>query len=249
MWIDNESQDAAQLFWHLAGEVENYPRTLERAVSLALPIALVKLPHLGLLSIERWLRMRQITNFTFHCQNRRVRGCLVAFCGKGLVFVDGTDPVDELRFSIAHEVAHFLLDFWLPRQNAQQNLGPAILEVMDGIRPPDVNERVYALLNNIKIGLQTNLLERNSESGEDALFTWKAEDRADKLALALLAPPEAVLANCDLTGATFPARHESVINCLVTSFGLPASVAPGYSLELLHQIGKGPSWTESLRFR
>jgi hypothetical protein len=248
MWIDNESQDVIRLFWQLAGEVEDFPRSLERAISLALPVAIVKLPRLGLLDIERWLRMRQVPDFTFNSQNRKVRGCLVAFGGLGVIFVDGSDPLNELRYTTAHEAAHFLLDYWLPRQKAQQKLGLEILEAMDGLRPPNPNERIYALLNQIKIGLQTNLLERDGASALDAILTWKIEDRADKLALALLAPPETVLASCDLSAATFPVRQEAVINCLVNSFGLPPSVASGYSLELLHHIGKGPTWTESLRF-
>ena len=58
MWLDNASQDAIDLFWRQAGGVEPFPRKLERAVLLALPIAIIKLPRLHTNSIEKWLSNR-----------------------------------------------------------------------------------------------------------------------------------------------------------------------------------------------
>ena len=39
---------------------------------------------------------------------RMLRACLVARHGYGVAFIDGTDDDAEQRFSIAHELAHFL---------------------------------------------------------------------------------------------------------------------------------------------
>jgi len=67
MWLDNESQEIVDSFWKLVGEQEAFPRTLERSISLALPVALVKLPCLDLLSIEKWLLRRNV-QYLFDCE-------------------------------------------------------------------------------------------------------------------------------------------------------------------------------------
>src|SRR5712692_3347921 len=107
MWLDTVGQDAINLFWKLSGDIETYPRNLERSLAFALPVVLVKLPHLRLWDIERWLQARGV-GYQFNCQSRAVCGCLVAFGGKGMIFVDGSDPDDERRFTLAHEIAHFM---------------------------------------------------------------------------------------------------------------------------------------------
>lgn len=242
MWLDNASEELLDWFWQSCGETETFPRQLERAVALALPVALVKLPRLHLLSVEDWLRRRGIP-FRFHCESRAVRGCLLAFRGKGWIFLDGSDPDDERRFTLAHEIAHFLLDYWQPRRRAIERFGNGIVHVLDGTRPPQVSERVYALLAGIPIGMQVKLMERGVASGE----VWKIEDRADKMALALLAPPEQVLARVELDTTDFRLRLDKTTRIMMEAFGLSRSVAPLYARALLDAIGQGPSWIEHFR--
>lgn len=246
-WLSNEQKDTLNLFWEMAGEVEPFPRILERSVTLALPIAVVKLPHLHLGDIENWLRYRRI-GYSFHCRSRPIYGCMIALRGNGIIFLDGSDPPDQLRFTLAHEVAHFLHDYWLVRNKAILSLGIPIAEVIDGLRSPTVDERFHALIGTIPIGIQTNLLDR-SANGNDLIRTWKVENNADKLALALLAPPDDVLQRVDLQGMDFPQRRRLVKNLLVDSFGLPAEIADAYSIDLLSAMGMGPSWAETLRSR
>jgi len=246
-WLDNQAQDAVSLFWARAGEVESFPRSLERPLALALPVALIKLPRLTLHGIEQWLRRREIPGFALDCENRSVRGCLVAYGGNGLVFVDGTDPIAELRFSVAHEIAHFLVDYWLPRQQMIAQLGKNVIEMLDGFRQPSVSERIHALLIGKQLGIHVNLLERNGDNGSTALETWRVEDRADKVALALLAPPEQIIKCLDLSSPTFQQRSQTIVDCLQDKFGLPVPISHFYAMNLLQAIGKGPSWAESLR--
>jgi hypothetical protein len=247
MWLDGEGQDAVNLFWQRCGEVEPFPRTLERSLALAFPVTLVKLPRLKLREVEGWLQRRGVA-FQFGCQSRAVRGCLIAFGGEGLIFVDGADPDDERRFTLAHEIAHFLTDYWQPRQKAILKLGPGAAEVMDGFRPASVNERVQAVLASLPMGVQTDLMER--DEGSEANYTgkvWAIENRADRIALALLAPPEAVLAQLDLALPRFEQRQAAVETVLGEQFGLPPAVARAYSRSLLTAVGKGPSWVEAIR--
>ena len=243
MWLDNLSQEVINRFWQRCGEVEPFPRNLEQLVSLALPAKLIKLPHLKLHTIENWLTCRGAV-YRFNCRSRAVRGCLVAYGGQGFIFIDETDPEDERRFSIAHEIGHFIIDYLLVRETAISKFGDRIVEVFDGLRQPSVPERVHALLADASLGVYTNLMERDEAGGPDL---WEIEDRADHIALALLAPPEAVLSESDTSLLRFQQRLEAVVALLHNRFGLPASVANPYAWSLLESIGRGQSWIETLR--
>lgn len=244
MWLDNESQEIIKTFWELVGEKEAFPRMLERSISLALPVALVKLPHLDLHIIENWLLSRNV-QYLFDCDNRAVRGCLVAFGGKGIVFVDGTDTSTELRFTVAHETAHFLIDYWHPRKKSSMKYGVSILEVIDGFREPSIDERVYSIINGTPIGIFTNLMERKLQS--ENIDIWLVENRADKIAIALLAPPNEVFKEIDIASRSFNERRHEIVSVLISNFGLPDYVALPYGIDLLKSLGKGPSWAESIR--
>ena len=248
MWLDGASQEVVERFWRQCGEVEPFPRSLERAVSLALPLTLVKLPHLRLNSIEGWLEFRGVP-FRFNCRSRAVRGCIVAYGGQGLIFVDGTDPDDERRFTIAHEVGHFIVDYLLVREAALSKFGQKIIEVLDGLRLPSVTERVHALLVGTSLGVYTDLIERDDASALARSDVWEIEDRADRIALALLAPPEEVLSGTDMSASNFEQREVAITGVLAERFGLPNSVAVPYSRVLLESVGRGPSWTETLRLK
>ena len=69
MWLNSEEQQAVNSFWEWSGEAEPFPRSLERPIALALPVAVIKLPHLALGGIENWLRSRQI-DYSFDCDSR-----------------------------------------------------------------------------------------------------------------------------------------------------------------------------------
>ena len=248
MWLDNTSQEAVEQFWRQCGETEPFPRSLERSISLALPVSLVKLPHLKLHGIENWLERRG-ASFRFNCRSRAVRGCLIAFGGQGLIFVDGADADDERRFTIAHETGHFIVDYWLVRETAMMKFGERIVEVFDGLRLPSVAERVHALLAGTSLGVYTDLMERNEARAPARTEVWDIEDRADRVALALLAPPEEVLSETDTSAASFEQRQEIMSSVLRERFGLPASIAALYAWSLLESIGRGPSWVETLRLK
>lgn len=246
MWLDNASRDAVNMFWDRCGAVEDFPRRLDRSIALALPVWVVKLPRLRLSAIEGWLAHRGV-NFQFNCRDRALRGCLVACDGEGAMFVDGADPEDEQRFTVAHETAHFIIDYWAPREKAIEKFGQAIAEVFDGSRRPTVTERVHAALTGTAIGVYTNLMERDEARADFNPSAWEIEDRADRIALALLAPPEEVLAMADTTPAQFAERHSAITFLLRRHFGLPEAIAVTYGRSLLDAAGRGPSWVETLR--
>lgn len=245
--MDNNSQEAVELFWKLCGEDNDFPRNVERVVALALPLTIIKIPGLNLRAAENWLRQRGVP-FHFGCASRAVRGCLVAFAGRGLIFIDADDPEDEQRFTAAHEAAHFLADYWLPRQKALKKFGAAIANVMDGFRRPTPAERINAVIVGTRIGVYTDLMGREANEPHNN-EVWDIEDRADSIALEILAPQAQVLSSINIpTGGKFTQRVQAVGEELKNRFGLPASISQSYSHSLLKNIGQGPSWMESLGF-
>lgn len=245
MWLSPSEEGVINTFWDLCGETEPFPRSLERYLALALPLTVIKLPRLKMTDIQDWLSKRGVS-VALGCSNRRLRGCLVARGGEGLVFVDGTDSPAELRFTIAHELAHFLIDYLLPRSLALRTFGPWARDVIDGVRPPTASERLQALLASKAITIHINLMERSGE-GEASGSVLTIENRADRVGLALLAPPSTVLSRLGPLADGFVERHEAVASELCLRYGLPSWLARQYGRALLVDIGRGPSWVEAIK--
>jgi len=245
VWLYPSEEGAISTFWDLCGEMEPFPRNLERYVALALPLTIIKLPRLKITDIQNWLTRRG-ASVAFTCGDRRLRGCLVARSGEGLIFVEGTDSPAELRFTIAHEVAHFLIDYLHPRALALRVFGPAATDVIDGFRPPTATERLHALLASTAIDIHINLMERSGE-GETSSNVQTVENRADRVGLALLAPPSIVLSRLAPLEQGFVERHQAVTSELCIWYGLPLWLARRYARALLVDIGLGPSWVEGIK--
>jgi len=226
---DNEAVYWSNLFWTLAGETESFPRSLEQSVALALPLAIVKLPKLGLGGFRNWLLHRGI-NIQVNGPDRPLRACLIAKAGRGLVALDGSDPEDEQRISLAHEVAHFLVDYLHPRQQAMNLLGETAREVLDGERQPTLKEQVTGILRGVELGVYTDLMDRPSTGIINKVGILAIEDRAERIALELLAPQDLILETITLSGHSpvQPTSLEVVYDLLVQRFGLPSEMAKSY---------------------
>ena len=237
----------AQQFWDAAGGPGPFPRNLEAPVLWTLPLIVAKLPRLWVRDAAEWFDRRSVP-FSDGGPDRLLHGCLVAYGGRGCVLLDGADPPDELRFSLAHEVAHFLLDYHEPRQTAIRRLGGSILEVFDGVRPPTVTERVHGVLSDVTLGAHLHLMERQPDGTLGCGDIAGAEGRSDQLALELLAPAAAVARRVAFAGrpASFAASEQQVAVVLVEAFGLPQPVAAPYARWLARGWWGGPSVREWL---
>jgi hypothetical protein len=233
---DHEAHDAAEQFWKLAVSREPYPRTLERTVLQVLPLVIVKLPGLGVGMIREWLSERGVRVGVLS-QDRGLRGGLFARGGVGVVFLDGMDTADESRFSLAHEVAHFLLDYLWPREATLHALGDRVRDVLDGVRPASPEERLSAVLRRVKLGLFTHLMDRDGFGQTNRADVLDAEDRADRLAIELMAPREAVVANANRRGIGLgdPCSAGELAALLAGKFGLPQPCAERYAQYLLER--------------
>lgn len=220
----------ADEFWEAAGGRDPFPCQLESSVLWSLPVAIIKFPRLCVFDVEAWLMERGI-QFNFGTQNRALHGSLLAYRGRGCILLNGADSNSELRYSIAHETAHFILNYLRPRRKAMKIIGPSILDVFDGLRLPTVSERVHGILGRVPIGFHIHLMERDTNKIVDREVVMEVEDSADLLALEIISPEEVV--RCRIAQCLI---HEPYCNpidvaerLLLDEFGLPAGMAKYYA--------------------
>lgn len=226
LWV----AELADAFWAAAGGPEPVPRDLRVPIATALPLTVVLLPRLGVAAVDTWLRRRGIPR-GLAVTDRPLRACLVARSGHGIILLEGTDPEDEQRFSLAHELAHFLRHYWQPRREVAALLGPGVLAVLDGDRAPRPDERIHALLAHVPLGFHVHLMARTPAGGVEDAATDLAERDADLLAWELLAASMEVVRAVPTLAAE--ERRAAVTHLLTTGYGLPAAPARRYAALLV----------------
>lgn len=228
--------ELAARFWNDAGSTPRETYDFASLVPLALPLAVVTLPAISIDRIEHYLAIRG-TAISLDHGNRRLRGGLIAHRGHGFAFVDGADVDDERRFTLAHEVAHFLIDYLHPRERALRRLGDPIAEVLDGFRQATPEERTDALLAACPLGVFIDLLDRGGNHGA---MVDARERRADRLACELLAPADALATRVRDGAVDELARH------LREVCGLPTAQALTYARTLHRESGHTPTFVDWL---
>ena len=243
-------ENTALEFWALTGGAPGYPCDIKTAITWTLPLEVYAIPQLCVNDVFAWTQRVNLT-LRIPGRNLRLHGCLIAYRGKGTIFCDADDAGDEQRFTMAHELAHFLRDYQAPRQRAVNILGPSILPVLDGDRSPTRTERLHAVLSTVHLGVMSHVMERPDE-GLPTNAVIDIEDRANRLALELLAPVSKVTAriaptiNDNVPTASrsigkpqgFDARLTYLSQHLITEYGLPEVVASSYARYVLHQLGE-----------
>ncbi len=221
--------ELAGIFWHDAGIGEPFPRRLRGPITRALPVGIMGHAGLSLRAVGDRLACYGV-RCPGDAADRPLRACLAARRGFGLIVIDTADAEDEQRFSLAHELAHFLRDYWQPRHLAVNRLGGDVLEVLDGLRPASAEERLTALLTRVPVGCHWHLMHRD-DTGRAAPAVRAAERDADRLAYELLAPAADVWTRAAGAGGrlTLPA----VVQALRTVFGLPPAQARDYGAILV----------------
>ena len=240
-------QEIAKDFWRHFGK-PSFPRNLERAIALKLPVAVIKLPALTVLEANNWLQTRSFGELALPKKSYKdtpLCGALVALGGRGLIFIDGRDPEDEQLWTLAHELAHFLVDYLKPRQYALAKMGTDFAEVLDGLRPPTESELLQAFWKEVKVGVYSDFSLKARASSSEATLTDAVEDRADVLGFHLLVSGRNVLRMA--SHGTWEERKKSTTNALIKHFGLPQAEATKFGVRLLIAAGKGDSWMERLK--
>jgi len=213
-------EDIAEEFWQETGYSRTFPRPIEQAVALKLPVMLVKLPDVTVRSVGAWLREHK-HSCAFPTYENNLMGCLYAFKGFGYIFVCGSDEVEEQRFTVSHDTAHFIIDYWIPRCRVLEALGSSITAVLDGERLPRMEERASAILARVRLGAHWHLLPRRGREPGDDPHVARAEDRADELGLELVAPKRHVVQMVKGESAKGIADIGTHCRSLGAFFGLP----------------------------
>jgi len=217
-----------------------YPLDIVRLAPLALPLSIVVEPRLDTDRVSSVMTaMTGREGKRVH--RRRLRGCLVAHRGSGMIFLDNDDE-RNLRFAAAHEVAHFVAHYLIRRDTAVAKLGPKISEVLDGEREPTAAERLAGIFAGSPLGVYTDLMDR-----EDGNPLSKREEimeiEADTAAYRALAPESAVLRKMRDVGLTVD--RNSVIRTLVSEFGLAEQDAARHAAAVVGKVHR-PSFLERL---
>lgn len=183
----HRSEDVANAFWERAGGRASFgaPADIERAAARALPVAVHRVAGLNT-GVVAGLLARVGADPWLDGAPRPLRGCLIADAGKALVLVDRDDPEDEQRMTVAHEVAHLLVHYLKPREDALTAFGPGILAVLDRTRPATLGEKLSSVLRNVPIKPFQHAMHRGQTGHTGAINAM--EDQADDLAIELLAP-------------------------------------------------------------
>ena len=223
LWVSELAAD----FWRDADDATRFPRDLRASIPRVLPLSVFLIADLSLGRLQDWLQKNGV-DCQFDTRDRRLRGGLIARQGHGIAFIDGGDSDAEQRFSLAHELAHFLRDYWRPRRNVESRLGVAALDAVDGLRPATAQERFQSLVRLAPLGFHLHLLDRDAHGNPAAASIVAAEEDADRLAYELLAPCEHIL-------ETIPDwRDRSALQeMLVAAYGFPRAQAVRYAAVLL----------------
>lgn len=205
-------------FWAKVGRRPAFPRDLTTAAR-ALPLSVIELDGVSVVAVRRWFERLGLPAPLAE-PDRPLRACLVALSGDGFAFIDRRDDPAERRFSLAHEIGHYLRDYRSPRAAVSAKLGPTALEVLDGFRPPTPEERLHAVLRGVTVGPFAHLLRRDDSGRPLTPAERDAEATADRLAFELLAP-------LDVMDET--ASRPELTERLVCEFGLPPAQATAYA--------------------
>lgn len=231
------SKELADQFWARTPDRLRGGADLDAAVVSSLPLALVTMSGLTLAGVRAWLGERGIR--AAGGQDARLRGFLVAWRGVGLLFCDGTLDAAERRFTIAHEVGHFVLDYEQPRRRVLRD-APELLEVVDGAREATAADRTRALLARAPLGLHTHALGGEAEPVAE-------EDEASRFALELLAPWDELLnlVRHDLVeGEAYRMTVARITASVADRFTLPEFAARARTITALDALGVRPGFFE-----
>jgi hypothetical protein len=239
----------ASEFWEQAASSGIRRYDIEEAAKIVLSVVIVNVPGLNMSKARNWLLLRGLPDIIGYndVDDRIMHGFIVSERGTGLIFVNSDDSPLERRFTVAHEVGHFIMDHLLPRQLAVSKLGRRAEEVLNSDSVADNPLLVEALVRSVDIVRRPFSIEKEGDGSFRSWQNYNAENGADGLALELLAPAaEVVLAAAGGKKLSYSACLEQCLSILEDRYSLPPSIAGPYAAKLAYNVTGGPSVLEKL---
>jgi len=119
--------------------------------------------------------------------------------------------------------------------------------VLDGLRSPTAEERLAGVLRGVPLGVYSHLGRRSSYGHIDDPNILHMEDKADQLALELLAPLAGVVAAIrNRLPLQDGSSEDAVLSLLRERYGLPQGIAQVYARTVLSAAQSGRSFREWL---
>lgn len=227
-------EHSAAAFWEPIPERNHFPRDLEQYLPLHYQASIESLPALTVQRVHDWLSVNGIA-FTDPSSNRRLDGCIIAQKGHAILFIDDALPLDERRMIVAHETAHFWIDYELLRRRIKLRYGSAGVQILDKERPVETVEMLMATATGspIQAFYHYHFKDHKHEN--------EVERRANTLACFLIAPLQEVLSRAKK--CRMAREDESKwLELLHQVFGIPENWARGY-LPLLQKNIRGRSFS------
>ncbi|MDI3315945.1 MAG: hypothetical protein QJR12_17235 [Mycobacterium sp.] len=233
-------RELAAATWEATPSDVRERRDVQAAVVWTSPAMVVSLKQLHLAAVNEWLEERGVPPLPDGVG--WLRGLLIAWRGHAAIFVDGTLPEPERRFTLAHEHGHLLLDYFVPRQRVMRD-APELLDVIDGHRLPTDADRARAILARVPLGVHTHMLHRDDHGGA-AETTLRAEEGASIYALELLAPWDDVLnmLRAKPLRGTYSECVAAAAAELAEAFDIPAEAAQVRATGALAALGIRPGF-------
>lgn len=221
----------------------DFPRNLAETAPLTLPLSVSIVPSLTTRKVQSTL-FSMTSRASPNIPERRLRGCLVAHRGRGVIFLDD-DETAALRFAAAHEIAHFVGHYLDRREVALARLGSNVLPVLDGEREASPAERMGGILAGCPLGIFTDVMAR--QGGQPTTTAAeRMEYEADEAAFIALAPIGVVIAK--VVAERGEVSRMAVVQCLIQDFGLAPLDAERHAPKILNAVARSrPTFVEGLR--
>lgn len=221
-------EQCAAVFWEPIPQRNEFPRDLEQHLSLHYEASIESMSDLTVNRVQQWLLTKALAS-QVTLNDRRLDGCIIAQKGHAILFIDAALALDERRMIIAHETAHFWIDYELPRRRIKQRYGAAGMQILDKERPSHTVEVLMAAATGSPIQefYHYHFKDRKRET--------EVEQQANTLACLLIAPPREVLARA--RRCRIARDDESKwMELLHQGYGMPGNWARGYLPLLLRNI-------------
>ena len=238
----------AAWFWKRAGERGGFPTNIEYAAMSALEVIIEEVDNLTVsTAASSFGEAKSLRSGSM--RDRTLRGCVVFSPNGATILVEANDDEAQRRFTVAHEVAHFILEVKRRRERAESRLGRGFDDILYGLREATDAERIDAWLRGVRLDPILHLMDRAPDGRHKCGRTNEAECAADDLALEILAPSSEMASSiAAFRSSRFSETLDAASEIAERRFGLPKYVAERYASRLVWQMKGGPSSAERFGF-